>query len=115
MGGRGAMVVDVRWGREAETVPEEERCRYIHMDGTRCTSRQAAEKDMCQMHEIWWSSIPAAMGMPFPEDPVSLQLFLGQMTHYVMTGRFELRRLRVIEELCRLMAKNLGGMNRGSG
>jgi hypothetical protein len=62
---------------------------------------------MCHAHETWWRTIPAVYGLPFPEDAVSLQLFLGMTMHYIMTGKFNGKQLAVIQELSRLVSKNV--------
>jgi hypothetical protein len=63
--------------------------------------------ELCHLHESWARTIPSAFGLPFPEDPVSLQMFLALTVHHVMTGKFDSKQCALLLELSRLLTKNV--------
>ena len=100
----GPVVIDVPMPRPE--VPEAERCTHKRPSGDRCTDSKAAGKQMCEMHHEWHASAPAAMGLPFPEDAVSLQRFLAKMLDLVMTGTVKPHIARQTESLCKMLFRN---------
>jgi hypothetical protein len=102
----GPIVIDVPMPRPE--VPEAERCRHRRPDGGRCTDSKAAGKEMCEMHNDWHASVPAALGLPFPEDAVSLQRFLAKMLDLVMTGTVKPHIAKQTETLVKMLFRNAG-------
>src|SRR5436305_8646954 len=98
------IVIDVPMPR-AE-VAEADRCVHKRPSGDRCTDSKAEGKEMCEMHADWHASVPAALGLPFPEDAVSLQRFLAKMLDLVMTGRVKPHIARQSESLCKMLFRN---------
>ena len=106
MNGR-PMVIDIPF-KKLEAVPEEERCTNIGEVGNRCVHRRMKGKEMCDLHEEWDASVMAVMGLPFPEDPVSLQRFLAKMLDLVMRGTIRPNVAKQSESLVKMLFRNAG-------
>jgi hypothetical protein len=87
---------------------EEERCVNVGPSGARCIERRMDGQQLCDMHGQWQASVPAVMGLPFPEDAVSLQRFLAKMLDLVMLGRVRPNVAKQTESLVKMLFKNAG-------
>ena len=64
-------------------------CAASRANGTPCSMRAARGKTMCARHERWYQSIPAMLGMPYPEDAVGLQDVMAQVVAMVLNRELE--------------------------
>ena len=87
-------------------VPAAERCTHKRPSGDSCTDRRAEGKEMCEMHHDWHASAPAVMGLPFPEDAISLQRFLAKMLSLVIAGTVRPHVAKQTESLCKMLFRN---------
>ena len=99
------MVIDIPF-KKLELLPEEERCTNGRETGNRCGEHRMPDKEMCEMHWEWHASVPAVMGLPFPEDAVSLQRFLAKMLDLVMLGTVRPSMAKQTESLCKMLFRN---------
>lgn len=62
---------------------------------------------MCARHSHWYEHLPPLLGMPCPEDAVSLQETLARAVAMVMAGELDAQRAQAVANLCRIMRQNL--------
>lgn len=92
-------------GRAPSEVPEERRCVEVRPGGERCGRERQGEGERCELHELWWRSVPSAMGMRCPEGKEGVREFLVALIAYVIAGNVKVKEARVALEACRMIVK----------
>lgn len=87
-------------------VPEEKRCVHVSMAGERCP-REVSMQERCEVHYQWFVSKLGLMGVPFPEDSMSLQVMLMKALEMVAAQKLEQKRVTAMVEICKMMANNV--------
>jgi len=103
MEAKKAEVIDIPFAKWEP--PKDEGCRVVKSDGTRC-GKPVWQEGMCGVHREWEMTMSAAMGLPFPEDQLSMHRFLLRALDLVVSGKISERRLRAMETLCRMIVRN---------
>jgi hypothetical protein len=88
-------------------LPEEQRCVHVRSNGARCEGARRAGRERCEIHEEWFASAAAVLGLQFPEDAISLHRMLGTVLGMVVSHRIGFKTSRSVVELCRMLASNL--------
>ena len=99
-----AIVIDVAM-RAAEVSPGE-RCTHVGVSGVRCQRRRQDKDGYCRLHGVYESTMMATLGVPLPEDAVSLQLFLTRVLEFVMSGRVRPNQVTSVMQLCKMISQN---------
>lgn len=82
-------------------------CIRLRANGLQCRMPAVEGHDYCLRHEMWYNLVPAVLGMPYPEDAVSLQEVMARTLDLLLSRRITPAMASAIERLCRLMMKNL--------
>jgi hypothetical protein len=62
---------------------------------------------MCARHSHWYEHLPKMLGMPCPEDALSLQETLARAVAMVMAKEIDAPTAQAVANLCRIMRQNL--------
>ena len=65
-----AIVIDV--AMRAAEVSSGERCTHVGVSGVRCQRRRQDKDGYCRLHGVYENTMMATLGVPLPEDAVSL-------------------------------------------
>ena len=106
MEGMKAKIVDIPFAKWDPPAENPTGCRVENSAGVRC-GRTVWKEEMCAVHGQWHDTISASMGLPFPEDQLSLHRFLLRALDMVISGRISDRRLKTLEGLCKMIYKNV--------
>ena len=91
-------------GRE---VKRGRQCIKLRATGQQCRTPAVDGHEYCLRHEMWYNLAPAVLGMPYPEDSVSLQEVMARTLDLLLSRRITPAMANAIEKLCRLMMRNL--------
>jgi hypothetical protein len=78
----------------------------MSMAGERC-AREANMQERCEVHYQWFASKLGLMGIPFPEDSMSLQVMLMKALEMVAAQRLDQKRVNAMVEICKMMCGNV--------
>ncbi|MFB3917294.1 MAG: hypothetical protein ACE14M_11230 [Terriglobales bacterium] len=76
-------------------------------DGRQCVFPAKEGFDKCERHQRWYASVPPMLGMPYPEDAISLQEVMAQTVAMVLNRELEADKALAVQKLCQTMEKNL--------
>ena len=79
---------------------------HVSMGGERC-AREASMQERCEVHYQWFVSKLGLMGIPFPEDSMSLQVMLMKALEMVAAQKLDQKRVVAMVEICKMMANNV--------
>lgn len=92
-----------------QPLKDEERCVQV-FDGVRCPRPRAYQGEYCDLHRAWDNTMLSTEGLPLPESPETLQVFLINLIKmlnmvYRNTSKTP-QQLATIQTIVKLMAKN---------
>jgi len=79
-------------------------CSYIRLDGSVCFD-PPEQRGMCGRHARWQWLLPAAQGLPCPEDRASMFEVLAQTMAMLLAGRIKPAKATAIASLCHQMQR----------
>jgi len=88
-------------------VRKETQCVEHRSDGRRCLWPVMEGRTRCQRHEMWFDEIACVMGMPFPEDALSLQNLMAVTISLMLKGTITPQKANAIANICRVMRQNV--------
>jgi hypothetical protein len=103
-----AKIIDIPFEALERREPADgEGCEHTRSNGRACGRPRWGERRYCAVHGEWDQTMASAMGLPFPEDAMSLHRFLLKCLDMVVCGKLNDRRARAVEGLCRMIVRNM--------